>query len=434
MLSFTNILNRQDVAKSIKEHVTNFDKLDENIDNKKGLYVYGSPGCGKTHFVEQLLREIDYDVIKYDAGDMRNKNLIESLTSDHLSNVNVMDMMKRKKRKIAIIMDEIDGMNSGDKGGISALITLIRQKKTKKQKSEHKTNIPIVCIGNYFTDKKIKELMKVCNVFELKTPEPAQLENCLNLILPDFKTLNDNMKSIAHQYIQGDLRKMYFFKDLYSKNKNILTENTFSKLFQAKNYNDDVKQITNELFTNDFKMGQHNEIMNETERTIVALLWHENVIDHFKNNPKYVRIYIKILGNICFSDYIDRITFQHQIWQFNEMSSLMKTFHNNKIFHQHIDNPQSKEIRFTKVLTKYSSEYNNNNFIISLCQKLNMDKRDVICFFQELRYIYTNMNQTENISKVSKLLEEYDICRLDIKRIYRYLDKNVSIDDKLADV
>ena len=33
MLSFTNILNRQDVAKSIKEHVTNFDKLDENIDN-----------------------------------------------------------------------------------------------------------------------------------------------------------------------------------------------------------------------------------------------------------------------------------------------------------------------------------------------------------------------------------------------------------------
>ena len=88
MLSFTNILNRQDIAKSIKEHVTNFDRLDDNIDNKKGLYVYGSPGCGKTHFVEQILREIDYDIIKYDAGDVRNKNLVESLTSDHLANVN----------------------------------------------------------------------------------------------------------------------------------------------------------------------------------------------------------------------------------------------------------------------------------------------------------------------------------------------------------
>ena len=148
MLSFTKILERQHSAASIKEHILNFDKLDENIENKKGLYVYGSPGCGKTYFVEQILREIDYDIIKYDAGDVRNKNLIESLTSDHLANVNVLDMMKRKKRKIAIIMDEIDGMNSGDKGGISALITLIRQKKTKKQKTEHKTNIPIICIGN----------------------------------------------------------------------------------------------------------------------------------------------------------------------------------------------------------------------------------------------------------------------------------------------
>lgn len=434
MLSFTKILERQHSAASIKEHILNFDKLDENIENKKGLYVYGSPGCGKTYFVEQILREIDYDIIKYDAGDVRNKNLIESLTSDHLANVNVLDMMKRKKRKIAIIMDEIDGMNSGDKGGISALITLIRQKKTKKQKTEHKTNIPIICIGNYFMDKKIKELMKVCNVFELTTPTSKQIEQCLNLILPDFKTLNDNMKSIAHQYIQGDLRKMYFFRDLYSQNKNILTENKFAKLFQTKNYNDDVKQITNDLFTNDFLMEQHNQIMNETERTIVALLWHENVIDHFKNNPKYVKTYIKILENICFSDYIDRITFQHQIWQFNEMSSLMKTFHNNKLFHQNVENPCNKEIRFTKVLTKYSSEYNNNNFIVSLCQKLNMDKRDIVCFFQELRYVYENMNLAENVSKVSKLLEEYDICRLDIKRIYRYLDKNMSTEDKTAEL
>ena len=59
-----------------------------------------------------------------------------------------------------------------------------------------------------------------------------------------------------------------------------------------------------------------------------------------------------------------------------------------------------------------------------------MDKRDVICFFQEIRYLYPNMNLTENISKVTKLLDEYDICRLDIKRIYRYLDKNISLEDK----
>ena len=57
-------------------------------------------------------------------------------------------------------MDEIDGMNSGDKGGINALIKLIRPKKTKKQKKEDITMNPIICIGNYHIDKKIKEMMK----------------------------------------------------------------------------------------------------------------------------------------------------------------------------------------------------------------------------------------------------------------------------------
>jgi hypothetical protein len=40
-------------------------------------------------------------------------------------------MMRRQVKKIAIVMDEIDGMNNGEKGGITALIKIIRQKKQK---------------------------------------------------------------------------------------------------------------------------------------------------------------------------------------------------------------------------------------------------------------------------------------------------------------
>ena len=80
-------------------------------------------------------------------------------------------------------MDEIDGMNSGDKGGINSLIKLIRPKKTKKQKKEQITMIPIICIGNYHIDKKIKELMKVCHSIELKTPTKKQIEQITNLSL-----------------------------------------------------------------------------------------------------------------------------------------------------------------------------------------------------------------------------------------------------------
>jgi replication factor C subunit 1 len=154
------ILERQSIVKEITHILTNYESNCKNINFKKGIYIYGSPGCGKTHFIKELLTQLNYDVIKYDAGDVRNKSLIETITSNNISCQNVLQMMKQKTTKIAILMDEIDGMNNGDKGGITALIKLIRQKKTKKQRLEHTSMNPIICIGNYNVDKKIKELMK----------------------------------------------------------------------------------------------------------------------------------------------------------------------------------------------------------------------------------------------------------------------------------
>ena len=45
-----------------------------------------------------------------------------------MADKNVMSMFYKKVQRIAIIMDEIDGMNNGDKGGINSLIKIIRPK------------------------------------------------------------------------------------------------------------------------------------------------------------------------------------------------------------------------------------------------------------------------------------------------------------------
>ena len=52
--------------------------------------------------------------------------------------------------------------------------------------------------------------------------------------------------------------------------------------------------------------------------TSIGLLFHENSIDYINSVDKIrsdevINGYIKILKNITFSDYIDRITFQKQI-------------------------------------------------------------------------------------------------------------------------
>jgi Cdc6-like AAA superfamily ATPase len=102
---------------------------------------------------------MNYDIIKYDAGDIRNKSIIDTITQHNMADKNIMSMFYKKIQRIVIIMDEIDGMNNGDKGGINSLIKLIRPKKTKAQRLEEITMNPIICIGNYHIDKKINEGM-----------------------------------------------------------------------------------------------------------------------------------------------------------------------------------------------------------------------------------------------------------------------------------
>jgi hypothetical protein len=417
-LDINNILNRNDKSNTIKDILKSFEENKNNLLFKKGIYVYGDPGTGKTTFVTNILKEMNYDIITYDAGDIRNTSVIEDITKHTMSDKNIMSLFNKKVKKIAIIMDEIDGMNNGDKGGINTLIKLIRPKKTKKQKLEEVTMNPIICIGNYRVDKKIKELMKVCNTIELKPPTNTQMNQLIQTL---FSEADLSIQNKINNFTQSDLRKLNNIYSIYKNKPDIFNNKTIENIFQIKSYNDDTKKITNKLINNYYGIGEHTNIMNETDRTSVGLLWHENIIDVIDKCDKKISVpfYINQLDNICFADYIDRTTFQKQIWQFNEMSSLIKTFKNNKLYHEQFSKKQKynpTEVRFTKVLTKYSTEYNNSLFVQKLCQKLGMDKKDLFGYFIDLKNKYDD-------NEIFALFENYEITKLDINRIYRYLEK-----------
>lgn len=410
---------RQRIRDEIVYLLRTFDQQYKNLSFKKGIYIYGSSGTGKTHFIKEILKSLDYDILQYDASETRNKCLIENITNNQLSSNNVLNMFYKKKQKMAVLMDDIEAMNNGDKGGISSLIKLIRQKKTKRQRSENQTALPIICIGSYYMDKKIKELMKICNVFELK---PLNETETMNILSPLSYTLSQKQQIV--QNCNGDLRKLLFHTKMLQKNPDWLNTVALTKT----TLNPSAKDITKELLCHSKQFNQHGELINETDRTIVALLWHENVIDYISSkNPENRVVYQQILKNICFADYIDRITFQSQIWQFNEMSSLIKTMYNNKLFHEISNGSKEKqptgEIRFTKILTKYSTEYNNINFVFHLCHQLNMDRKDVFSFFEKLRSSHGTNTKKDCLNTEAIIeLEKRGINKLDIKRIYRYLD------------
>jgi len=210
-----------------------------------------------------------------------------------------------------------------------------------------------------------------------------------------------------------------------------------------KSNNDSNKRIIKEIYNGNPSIETHSSLIGETERTTIGLYWHENipdVIDRLNESDgkktktnKTTELYINVLNNMCFADYIDRITFKKQIWKFNEMSSLIKTFKTQRILSSYINNHGGKttmattypfpesNIRFTKILTKYSNEYNNFVFFQEVGKKLCLDIKDIHCFFMKLKYDYP-MTQTNRNCEINPVECENVSC-IDIKRIYKYLTK-----------
>ena len=408
-IDLDNILNRQVYKDQLRDILYDIINSDD-ITIKRGIFFYGDSGIGKTTFILNLLKQLDYDVIYYDGSDLRNKAIIENIADNNISNYNVSKLLSGEKKRIIIVMDDVESMNTGDKGGINSLAKLIRPKKTKKQKKELKSTNPIICISNLHVDKKIKEIMKVCHTIELNKPTNNQIYDIYTKLMNSVEKQNiDNLNNI-----NGDLRKLQLI--LGCKNK--------SFYFQKEHMdNYDVKLIVSKLYLQSFYLSEHNNIINETDRTIIGLIYHENIITIIQKLPFFAAtiLYTKILETMAYADYLDRITFQKQIWQFNEISSLLKTMNSNLILHKHLNNTNSTKkninkvntINFTKVLTKYSTEYNNHSFFQQLCFKLSMDYNEVLVYFKSIRY---------DIDEYYEYFTTFDISTVEISRLYRYID------------
>jgi len=98
-INFNTILDRNKIKEEIKNILINFENKKKDISYKRGLYIYGSPGSGKTEFIMDLLHELNYDIIKYDTSDVRNKCEIESLTSENFSDKSVISLLKKKRNQ-----------------------------------------------------------------------------------------------------------------------------------------------------------------------------------------------------------------------------------------------------------------------------------------------------------------------------------------------
>ncbi len=384
-------------------------KQTANLAVRRGIYVYGQPGVGKTVFVEQLLQTAGYDIVRFDTSGNRNRALVESISSTHQTNRSVLDMFSTHQKRVVIVMDEVESIGGTDKC-IKALMNLARPKRTKKQQTEDTTINPVIFIGNYHTDKQIVDLMKVCVLVELLPPPKELVEGLLGRMMPLVPAVQ---RSAIVESAAGDLRKLKTAMLLYERCGGKMVGSMHEKM-----HSDNPRLIVRGLFRKLYPVSEHETVMNETDYKSVGLIWHENVLDLLPRTagPGTVALYSQMLENFCLADYIDRITFQTQIWKLHEMSSIIKTFKNNALYHRSVTKKRAipVDLRFTKVLTNYSTEYNNYKFIARLCNALTMDRTDLFALFIEVR---------SDPVRLAEIVDQHELSAPDVDRMYKFLDK-----------
>ena len=207
----------------------------------------------------------------------------------------------------------------------------------------------------------------------------------------------------------------------YEKNNIIYKKFYENYTLNVSETNENIKIITKDFLENSYDFTKINNIL-ESDRTILSLLFHENIIQIL--NGGNLEVYLKILENYIFSDYIDRIIFQKQIWQLTEMNYIIKLFQNNFILktNELLKPINIEDIIFTKILTKYSSEYNNYIFIYNLLQSFLIDKKDI-------HILFYNLEKKHDINEIMYLLENYNISKLEIIRMVKLINQLIDYQD-----
>ncbi|KAJ2080222.1 DNA replication factor C complex subunit Rfc1 [Coemansia sp. RSA 988] len=165
------------------------------VPEKRAVLISGPPGIGKTTTAHLVAKLAGFDVLELNASETRNKSSLKDILGSAVGNRSVLEFDRAKIRRLendmqnetdkdvlqsvttsglkrlVVVMDEVDGMSGGDRGGSTELIQLIK-----------KTRVPIICICNDRQSQKVRSLANYCEDLRFRRPTEAQMRARLNTI------------------------------------------------------------------------------------------------------------------------------------------------------------------------------------------------------------------------------------------------------------
>lgn len=211
----------------------------------KALFLHGPPGTGKTLIPEVIANERKWMLLQVNASEKRNSEAIENSLSESSKNLSLFHSGK------LILIDEVDGISSGDRGGIGAIVKIIKESK-----------FPIIVTANNPYISKLRPLRVHAKLVRLSKVNVKSIEKRLKEICEKEGVKADEsvIKNLA-RWSSGDIRSAITDLQMLCEGKEEISEkdleslgfreretNIFSILptiFRSKNINAAKKAIRN---------------------------------------------------------------------------------------------------------------------------------------------------------------------------------------------
>jgi DNA polymerase III delta prime subunit len=280
---------------------------------KSNILIMGDPGIGKTSLAHILLKTHGFDVIEFNASDVRNTDQIDTIFKDILSSSkNVSSMLNDNPTKIGVIMDEIDGLSTGDKGGLKRIQYYL-------QKNNYICPIILTCNISKncnITSKKMTEMRKNCEIYSLeKIPEEkiydklysiVQLEHLESIITTKFlnsliRTCDNDFRLMLNSIDM--IRILSKTRDLnYMEVMNYIENNT-------KDINYDIYQASEKIYTSTMTSLQVFNLFDLERYNLPIAVW-DNLYKYIeKYDIRELHIILNILRN-----HVECISLEDQIY------------------------------------------------------------------------------------------------------------------------
>lgn len=403
--------------KNIDRIVRWFEEFENDEHKENGILVSGSAGIGKSSSIRVIGEQLGYNVMEFNASDTRSKKKVKDVIYFINNFKSVSSFVFKDKQKTMVIMDEIDGMSAGDRGGLNELSLILKSK----------PKIPIISICNKRKSKNINELSKQCLDIKFDNPNDEDMFNLSKKILKkEKKEIPDSIIRKLVVKCNNDIRQMIHVLYEVSNNKENIDD--IIDVFKTKDINISLYDATKNILIKPLSIDNIIENYN-VDKTSVALMLHENYneyidkyeLDRLNNITDYLS-YSDILGKKI---YKKQIAYMYELHGMLSSLSINYYINNNKIKKEDI-----KAIEFTSVLKRKSTSTAKKNIYMTLRKKIpNLDLYPSHSLEYIKLYIIKCIDNDE-INKLAEFVEQYKLTHKDLEMICKYMDLGNDISKK----